>query len=418
MIIKETDVHLATDIRDVLNKAGGKVDNEVTSFFQPDAKLNPWSKWKPVKWRELFTDLTFAEGEVPWWKGYDYNCGFVASSIIFNDLDSLVAAYQSGQTYVYDLPDEDWPKRVGDFRRYNTDARSPVWSFSAHSDSGGMFENNPQSRMTFDLLWNLDIDTNYNLTLQDIGTLPEEVEDELAKWQYGVIVVKGNDPAQSAVFSSGINVEGFPDTTAEAMMSMTITLEELRNAGGSGVELGTVNTTHFVYPVLMSVSPKRFLACPVAPVSFAPQFDPTFLQIEWTTELDADEKSLNYYQMRSNGRMNFYGKLIYNETLFEGQTVHISVTIYKADGTILENQAPLDITLKADGVYDDVDPDNRSLFMNVPPIGEQIFLFYAPGESWQGQDQFYLVCSYWQGSGNQMASIETKCDDKTDRIPE
>lgn len=50
MIIPNTDVNLATEVRDVLSDAGGVVNNNLVSFFTPDANINKWSKYKPVKY--------------------------------------------------------------------------------------------------------------------------------------------------------------------------------------------------------------------------------------------------------------------------------------------------------------------------------------------------------------------------------
>ena len=55
-VIKKTNINLMTDIRDVLNSAGGNVGNSVETFFQLDANLNMWSKYKPVVATELFLD--------------------------------------------------------------------------------------------------------------------------------------------------------------------------------------------------------------------------------------------------------------------------------------------------------------------------------------------------------------------------
>ena len=46
MIIPNTKINLATNIRNVLNNAGGTVSNKTSSFFTPAAKINKWSKYK------------------------------------------------------------------------------------------------------------------------------------------------------------------------------------------------------------------------------------------------------------------------------------------------------------------------------------------------------------------------------------
>lgn len=39
----------AADIRDTLSAGGGIVSNDTTSFFQPAANINIWSRYKPLE---------------------------------------------------------------------------------------------------------------------------------------------------------------------------------------------------------------------------------------------------------------------------------------------------------------------------------------------------------------------------------
>ena len=399
MIIKENDVHLATNIRDVLNSAGGVVDNDVTSFFKPAAKLNPWSKWKPVKWDALFTKLTFDAGEVPWWQAYDGCCGFISSSITFGDIDALVEAYRSGSTFVYDLPDGDWPKRVGDFRRYNTAAKSPIWSFEISSETGGMFINNYDSSFSFTILGNNDVDTDYNLILQDVAPM----NDDIGEYHFGVIIVS-NSTGTKSMFTNPNKIEWnkFWERTVK------VTLQNL--ADKSMAYLGD----YTVYPVLTDPENRHFMACPIAPLSFSIKNDPTFHKIGWA------DQSCYYKQI--GGSKYFYGTLEYNDKMFEGVEVWIQVAVYKYDGSIeilgssvITGQGTI---LKADYVKSGGEgTDNQSNGMYIPPAGESIAFKSSSSGNQQGEDKFYLRCVYWESSGNHTTYTEQLCQNKSDSAP-
>lgn len=115
-IVPDTNVNLATNVRDVLNSAGGNVTNDCLTFFQGRAKLNMWSKYRPIVHTSV-TRLTEAQ-----WESAAY--GFVPQ----------------GSTLVRPLPTggETSPMRISDFIGYDTGAISGL-SFK-------------QQEYTFDLL--------------------------------------------------------------------------------------------------------------------------------------------------------------------------------------------------------------------------------------------------------------------------
>ena len=53
-VVPNSKVNLATNIRDVLNGAGGSVTNDVLTFFTESAKINKWAKYKPVPLKANF----------------------------------------------------------------------------------------------------------------------------------------------------------------------------------------------------------------------------------------------------------------------------------------------------------------------------------------------------------------------------
>ena len=176
-VIPNTNVNLATNVRDVLNSAGGSVGNALTSFFSAPAKLNKWAKYKPV----ICYNQPFLDDDRRW-KGDSGLCGFTSGSIVFSSVDALVAAYKNGATFVYDIPSGGVaePMRLGDFRGYYTDAQAPIWDFyinGAFTSSGANTET-----INCELVTNSP-DTNTELLLSDFAPIGANVAD----WYFGAV---------------------------------------------------------------------------------------------------------------------------------------------------------------------------------------------------------------------------------------
>ena len=162
-IIKNSDIVLSSDIGSVLNAAGGSVNiNQPATFFSADAKLNKWSKYKPVIHQDLFID---GDGR---WKGGDLKCGLTITNYTYGD---LAAAYLNDEgRWVYNIPNgtSSQPLRLGDFRGYSTDAKPFVTSSTA---KGTMFKvnniNNSATSVTFTFAKNSD---NYSLKVEDFDS--------------------------------------------------------------------------------------------------------------------------------------------------------------------------------------------------------------------------------------------------------
>lgn len=130
-IIPDNNINLATNIRDVLNGAGGVVDNNIVTFFSANAKLNRYSKYKPVRSSCLFnmTDALFKEVNY----GYripdpvnlnTYIGGINGTSTPSQWAKPDVASEELKHGWYYQRPTGgiDQPYRIGDFRKYNTSA--------------------------------------------------------------------------------------------------------------------------------------------------------------------------------------------------------------------------------------------------------------------------------------------------------
>ena len=134
-IIKNSNIVLSSDIGSVLNAAGGSVNiNQPATFFKPEAKINMWSKRKPVPLPTNFCqdfDSSKPDYKAEWWRGKDYNCGITIP--IFLSMDEVGEAMDGDKNgWTYDLPNgsslEPW--RLGDFAGYDTAAPPPFTDFT------------------------------------------------------------------------------------------------------------------------------------------------------------------------------------------------------------------------------------------------------------------------------------------------
>lgn len=120
-IIKNSNIVLSSDIGSVLNAAGGSVNiNQPATFFTSAAKINSSAKYKPVILPYNFLD----KDSTPtmhgyWWRGNDGKCGFTIPSV-----DKYITEQSEDSGWTYNLPSgtSTEPRRLGDFRGYNTDA--------------------------------------------------------------------------------------------------------------------------------------------------------------------------------------------------------------------------------------------------------------------------------------------------------
>lgn len=134
-IIKNSNIVLSSDIGSVLNAAGGSVNiNQPATFFSADAKINMWSKRKPVPLPTNFCqdfDSSKPDYMAEWWRGKDYNCGITIPT--FTTMDDVGEATDGGTNgWTYRLPNggSSEPWRLGDFAGYDTDAPPPFTDFA------------------------------------------------------------------------------------------------------------------------------------------------------------------------------------------------------------------------------------------------------------------------------------------------
>lgn len=115
--IPSTSVSMDT-IKQTLTEYGGSVSNDLLTFFTSGAKINPWSKWKPIIYPADFVD---SEASMK-----AYNWGINVSGLTTTSVSEAFNGSTINE-WRYTLPTGGAraPYRLGDFRKYRADATSP-----------------------------------------------------------------------------------------------------------------------------------------------------------------------------------------------------------------------------------------------------------------------------------------------------
>lgn len=311
-IIPDSGVHLATDVRDVLNAAGGSVTNDVTSFFTEDAKINKWARYKPT----IYPNLLFPDGteEPLQWQASNGLCGFTEGSIVFNTVEDLVAAYDAGNTFKYDIPQgtEAEPMRLGDFRLHNTSAVAPIWDFYVN---GAFIQNNNSSSVDFELKDNhgsVDVDTN--LIMSDFMPNGAIVAD----WYFGIILVSGETYVKK---SNSVKLGSDSELSTESrIFSMTYS------------EVGITLSDFKVYPCLYQYQNGKNGLVMALPSQFGGGEFTSGRKCSVVVEQPAVSWSSDTYCYTEGRVLSFFGVLGYDKDM-EGKEPTVTITVTHSDGT-------------------------------------------------------------------------------------
>lgn len=161
------------DTRDTLNAGGGSVNNNLGTAFLAGAKINPWSKHKPV-----ILPVSHCQDFDPnspnyypnWWKGVNGNCGLTPKELSsYKNLPDVMDGGMNG--WVYNLPQggENQPLRQGDFINYKYDCIPPVGGFECPKQAINKF-----SSSYFDCSFRINyLQNDYALSIYDIGNLQD-----------------------------------------------------------------------------------------------------------------------------------------------------------------------------------------------------------------------------------------------------
>lgn len=169
-VIPNTNVNVQ-DIGQVLNSAGGSVNvNQPLTFFTASAKINIFSKKKPVVRKVNFCqdfDSTRPDYLFEWWKGTSGDCGIKFQSISNpNELPNVVDGGLNGWQYELPQGGENAPLRLGDFCGYDSNAKPLVEGFSLSST---VVENKSSSNFTVGFITTPNETKTTSLTFSDLS---------------------------------------------------------------------------------------------------------------------------------------------------------------------------------------------------------------------------------------------------------
>jgi len=204
-VIPTTDVNLATEARNVLNSAGGSVSDVLETFFSSSAKLNMWSKFKPVVDKTLFFDLSTWQSSG--YKGSNGKCGLTIPTYSPSTFRTAAKNGTTGWSYTPPTGGTTEPYRLGDFRGYCTDAYNPTGAVVTN----GIISN---GKVTFSIDVAITGTSSTNLTLNDI-----EINDvPLSNYYMGVFVWNSSSSffytSSSKIGSNSDLTVSIPITTA------------------------------------------------------------------------------------------------------------------------------------------------------------------------------------------------------------
>lgn len=192
-VIPDTNVNLATNIRDVLNAAGGSVGNNVISFFKPEAKINKWARYKPVSYKN---DIRLTEREFKF-ANYGLSNLYIGKTMTPKML--MDEAINGTDFYPYILPKggQDSPYRLSDFCLHNTNAEPPYVAQAPASLEAAQFP----AYVGYSLYLNPSV--NSELKITDLASF-EDVIGSISK--IGILWTSG-DGLYYLFYSSSSNIE-------------------------------------------------------------------------------------------------------------------------------------------------------------------------------------------------------------------
>lgn len=137
-VIPTSGVTMAT-VRDTLASYGGTVSNNLSSFFTTSAKINMWSKHKPVILAKDFCqDISagMSDYNATWWQGSNGMCGLTPKRLAsYRNVPDYMDGENNGWVYALPSGGSSSPQRLGDFAGYNPDAYPLIDGFAANTST-------------------------------------------------------------------------------------------------------------------------------------------------------------------------------------------------------------------------------------------------------------------------------------------
>lgn len=130
-VIPNSNVNLATNIRDVLNAHGSSCTNDVISFFDSRAVINQWSFRKPYSSDDDMFKLSDSQIR-------NINCGFDINGAqmgSYTQLPTKMDGNMNGWVYTRPSGGQYSPYRLGDYVGYDTDAKPMIRDFFVQDEA-------------------------------------------------------------------------------------------------------------------------------------------------------------------------------------------------------------------------------------------------------------------------------------------
>lgn len=151
------------EIRNTLNKGGGKTDNKFWTYFLDNANINIWSFFKPYSFDSIKSPN---EDEIR-----EMNCGLepcqIASYTSLSDA-GVMDGDMNGWKYNAPKGTEHSPFRSGDYRGYYADAKPMIQDFYLPDRASNQFEGNSISASAI-----VTQQDGKSVSLSDLGVLKD-----------------------------------------------------------------------------------------------------------------------------------------------------------------------------------------------------------------------------------------------------
>lgn len=266
-------------IRNLLNQYGGAVvDSDAASAYDSRAKINPFARWKPVKYPDMFRqdiDSSLSHYVDGWWRakidGDTYKSGRCGVNFpIYSATSFLLDVTDATSLWTHDYPTggESEAFNPQDFRGYNPEARNIVASVSVNpAGDVSMNTNGYFSNCSVGFALNEGTDA---LDYTEIG-YRASYDKYLDDFYFGVVAIKTSGTRYHGVVSLPYTMAELNDVTEDEYKSQYDHSAYVNLNGGVFSVVGEYD----VYPVLFesaqsAKAQSSSISCTYIPLPVAP----------------------------------------------------------------------------------------------------------------------------------------------------
>lgn len=341
----------AEDIRDTLSAGGGSVSNDTTTFFKAAAKINPFSKHKPIKLAADFCqDINSSNPnyDADWWKG-DGNCGFTPKSVA--SLALLVTEMEKGDEmngWVYNLPTggSTSPFRLGDFAGYLATAKPFSFNLNVPATASNQFSTNTFFVTAMGNALNSD-----SVSWADFSTLKN--------YYFGVYLVRQENTANTVRVTGTSTLEsGGASVEVNAGLMLTGTYKVYPFIAQNKIAQKDADSANYFYTVpKVSIGTIKIVSSYIT-VMVTATLDTAMQTISYTVKVKNDSTSAQTFNNNTMW-LRYYGKSLTDTLVFPEQKKTLSDGLVAAGGTTT-TIASGTFSMVDPSLYDPSDPDYKN----------------------------------------------------------